>query len=111
MDRLSKLLVIYRYWEVEKTNIFLAIVSIFLSSFYSLDGDKLVVHYPLLFSLHCGHCRSGPVPAVANGTGGGGGGGDTLAKSNTYQADYGDLEVTKGSPAHSSPTQNRENMI
>lgn len=41
---------------------------------------------------------------------GGGGGGDTLAKSNTYQ-DYGDVERTKGSPAHSSPTQNRENII
>ena len=51
MDRLSKLFVIDCCWEVEKTNIFLAIVSIFLSSFYSVDGDKLVVHYPLLFFL------------------------------------------------------------
>ena len=51
MDRLSQLLVIYRCWEVEKTNIFLAIVSIFLSSFYSVDGDKLVVHYPFFLCI------------------------------------------------------------
>ena len=45
-----------------------------------------------------------------NGTiGVGGGGGDTLAKTNTYH-DYGDVERTKES-SHSSPTQNRENII